>query len=40
MTSVDLAQDHLAVAGMTPVGITLFKIVSDGGEDYPIVRYP
>lgn len=32
MTSVDLAKDHLAVAGVTPVGITLFRVVSDGGK--------
>ncbi|MBF0593853.1 MAG: DUF3261 domain-containing protein [Candidatus Omnitrophica bacterium] len=32
MTSIDLVNDHLAVAGVTPVGITLFSVVADKGK--------
>ncbi|MFH0753421.1 MAG: DUF3261 domain-containing protein [Candidatus Omnitrophota bacterium] len=32
MTSVDLDRDYLAVAGVTPVGITLFRVVSLQGK--------
>jgi len=32
LTSIDLPKDYLAVAGVTPVGITLFKIVEEKGK--------
>lgn len=32
VTSIDLVNDHLAVAGVTPVGITLFSVVADKGK--------
>ncbi|MBF0384401.1 MAG: hypothetical protein HQL27_00880 [Candidatus Omnitrophica bacterium] len=32
LTSIDLPKDYLAVAGITPAGITLFKIVSEKGK--------
>ena len=32
MTSIDLPKDYLAVAGVTPAGITLFQIVAEKGK--------
>ncbi len=32
LTSINLSNDYLAVAGVTPVGITLFRVVAEKGK--------